>query len=98
METVDIYSERIKVEIKEENERAARAQVKFEQDMAYQQTLEADRRKEAVKKQQEMALAAERERIETEKAEQEAIKEANRQDVYLFYQITIDIMKNSNYI
>lgn len=80
METVELYSDQLRIEIREENERAAREQVKYEQDMAYQETLEADQAKEAAKQQKEMALAAERKRLESEKAEQQAIKEANRQE------------------
>ncbi|XP_055385315.1 FAS-associated factor 1 [Condylostylus longicornis] len=78
METVEMYSEHIRVEVREETERALREQVKYEQDMAYQQTLEADMAKEAAKKQKELALAAERKRLESEKAEQEAKKEIVR--------------------
>lgn len=80
METVELYSEHVRVEIREENERAEREQVKYEQDMAYQKTLEADMAKEAARRQKEMAIAAERKRLESEQADKEARREARRQE------------------
>lgn len=81
MESVEVYSTHIKDEIQEENERAARDQVKTEQDIAYQEALEIDMAKEEAKQQKERALAAERHRLESEKAEQEAHKEKLRMEV-----------------
>lgn len=78
METVEMYSEHVHVEVREENERAAREAVKYEQDMAYQETLEADMAKEAAKKQKEIAVAAERQRVESEKVQEDARRESIR--------------------
>lgn len=83
MEAAENNKEQLLVEVKEENDRAEREQVKYEQDMAYQLALEADQAKEAAKLQKEMSLAAERKRLESEKAEQDAAREANRLQVAL---------------
>ncbi|XP_005179507.1 FAS-associated factor 1 isoform X2 [Musca domestica] len=77
-EAVDMYNDHLKVEIAEEDARAARDQVKAEQDMAYEQTLQADIAKEAARRQKEAAIAAERQRLESEKAEEEARRESIR--------------------
>ncbi|EDW02560.1 GH19823 [Drosophila grimshawi] len=76
IETTVMYEEQLQVEIREENERAARDQVKAEQDMAYEETLQADMAKEAAKRQKEAAQAAERKRIESERAEEDARRES----------------------
>lgn len=73
-----MYSEQQRTDIREEDERAAREQVKFEQDVAYKESLEADRAKEEAKKQKELMQATERKRIDTEKAEAEAKREEIR--------------------
>lgn len=73
-----MYEEQLQGEIREENERAARDQVKAEQDMAYEETLQADMAKEAAKRQKEAAQAAERKRIESERAEEDARRESIR--------------------
>lgn len=73
-----MYNDHLKVEIAEEDARAARDQVKAEQDMAYEQTLQADIAKEAARRQKEAAIAAERQRLESEKAEEEARRESIR--------------------
>ncbi|XP_055702324.1 FAS-associated factor 1 [Phlebotomus papatasi] len=78
MESIDLYTEQQRVEIREESERAAREQVLMEQDMAYRESLEADRAKEEAKKRREQMLATERKRLESEKAEQEARRIAIR--------------------
>lgn len=77
-ESVDMYNDHLKVEIAEEDARAARDQVKAEQDMAYQETLQADIAKEAAKRQKEAAVVAERQRLESEKAEENARRESIR--------------------
>lgn len=92
MESVEVYSTHIKDEIQEENERAARDQVKIEQDIAYQETLQIDMAKEEAKQQKERALAAERHRLESEQAEQEAQKEKLRMEVS-FFEIFFNILK-----
>ena len=43
IQAVDVFTEQQRVEMREENERAARELVKREQDAAYQESLEADR-------------------------------------------------------
>lgn len=78
MESIQMYSELMQSEIRDENERAEREQVKMEQDAAYKESLEADRKKEEVKRQKEIAIATERQRIESEQAELEAKREAIR--------------------
>ncbi|KAL7737615.1 hypothetical protein ACLKA6_007725 [Drosophila palustris] len=77
-DTTVLYEEQLQGEIREENERAARDQVKAEQDMAYEETLQADMAKEAAKRQKEAAQAAERKRIESERAEEDARRESIR--------------------
>ncbi|XP_023307578.2 FAS-associated factor 1 [Lucilia cuprina] len=78
LESVEMYNQHLQGEISEEDARAARDQVKAEQDMAYQETLQADIAKEAAKRQKEAALAAERQRLESEKAEEDARRESIR--------------------
>ncbi|SPP73937.1 FAS-associated factor 1 isoform X1 [Drosophila guanche] len=78
IETTAMYEEQLQVEIRQEDERAARDQVKAEQDMAYEETLQADMAKEAAKSQKAAAQAAERKRIESERAEENARRESIR--------------------
>ncbi|XP_017835852.1 FAS-associated factor 1 isoform X2 [Drosophila busckii] len=78
IETTVLYEEQLQGEIREEDERAARDQVKAEQDMAYEATLQADMAKDAAKRQKEAAQAAERKRIESERAEEDARRESIR--------------------
>lgn len=73
-----MYNEHLQVEIAEDDARAARDQVKAEQDMAYQEALQADIAKETAKRQKEAALAAERQRLLSEKAEEDARRESLR--------------------
>lgn len=80
MDTMKLYSDQREIEVREESERAAREMVKMEQDAAYRESLEADRRKEEAKLQKERAIATERKRLESERQEIEAIREANRLD------------------
>lgn len=78
MDTIKMYSDQRDIEIHEEDERAARELVKMEQDAAYRESLEADKRKEEAKKQKERAMVTERIRLESERQEIEAIRESNR--------------------
>ncbi|XP_043645674.1 FAS-associated factor 1 isoform X2 [Drosophila teissieri] len=78
IETCEMFEEQLQVEIRQEDERAARDQVKAEQDMAYQETLQADMAKDAAKRQKEAAQLAERKRIESERAEEDARRESIR--------------------
>lgn len=78
MDTIKFYSDQREVEVREEDERAARELIKIEQDAAYHESLEADRRKEEEKQQKERAIAFERERLESERHEIEMIREINR--------------------
>lgn len=78
MDTIKFYSDQREVEVREEDERAARELIKIEQDAAYHESLEADRRKEEEKQQKERAIAFERERLESERHEIEMIREMNR--------------------
>nr|CAH7758970.1 unnamed protein product [Callosobruchus chinensis] len=81
IECVEVFSEHQRVEIREEAERAEREMVKLEQDLAYRESLEADRAKEEAKRNQERAEHEARRRQESEKAETEAKKEAYRKEV-----------------
>lgn len=63
IQSVEMFSEQQRVEVAEEDERAARESVKREQDEAYQLSLEADRAKQEAKRQSE----ANKQRQEEEK-------------------------------
>lgn len=80
MDTIKLYSGQRDVEVREEDERAARELVKMEQDAAYHESLEADRRKEEEKKQKEREIASERQRLESERQEIEMVREMNRME------------------
>ena len=84
-----MYKLQLKDEIREEDERAERDQVKAEQDLTYRETLEADMAKEAAKRQKEAAIAAERKRIESEQAEEDAKRESIRLVVCTSHKTTI---------
>lgn len=94
LESVEMYNEHLQVEIAEEDARAARDQVKAEQDMAYQETLQADIAKEAVKRQKEAALAAERQRLESEKVTEDARRESIR--LVVSWKVLKVIIKNKH--
>lgn len=81
IECVEVYTEHQSVEIKEEAERAERELVKWEQDMAYRESLEADRAKEEARQRQEREQQETKRRIENEQAETAAKKEAHRKEV-----------------
>uniref|UniRef100_A0A1Q3G262 Putative regulator of the ubiquitin pathway n=1 Tax=Culex tarsalis TaxID=7177 RepID=A0A1Q3G262_CULTA len=78
MEASDMYAEQLKIELREENERLAREQVKLEQDAAYRESLEADRAKQEAKRQKELMMQTERRRLESERADAEAKREQIR--------------------
>uniref|UniRef100_A0A1B6DVE3 UBX domain-containing protein n=1 Tax=Clastoptera arizonana TaxID=38151 RepID=A0A1B6DVE3_9HEMI len=78
IQAVDVFSEHLKQEIKEEDERTARAMIKLEQDHAYQASLAIDRAKEEAKREQELKETLEKKRLELERQEDEAKKEAER--------------------
>lgn len=78
MEASDMYAEQLKIELREENERSAREQVKLEQDAAYRESLEADRAKQEAKRQKELMVQSERRRMESERADAEAKREMIR--------------------
>lgn len=78
MEASDMYGEQLKIELREENERLAREQVKLEQDAAYRESLEADRAKQEAKRQKELMMQNERQRLESERADAEAKREMIR--------------------
>lgn len=79
IDTMNMYGEQRDVEVREENERAAREAVKMEQDEAYQESLDADRRKEETKREREREEASERQRVATEERETAELREAARQ-------------------
>lgn len=81
IEAVEVFTEHQKVEVREEEERAAREMVKWEQDMAYRESLEVDRAKEEARKMQEREETEKRQKIEFQQAKEAAEKEALRQQV-----------------
>lgn len=81
IEAVEVFTQHQRVEIREEEERAEREFVKWEQDMAYNESLEADRAKEEAKRAQEEAEIMERTRIENEIQMIKERKEAERREV-----------------
>ncbi|CAH1169526.1 unnamed protein product [Phaedon cochleariae] len=81
IECVEVFTEHQRVESKEEEERAERELVKFEQDMAFRESLEADRAKEEAKRMQERAETEAKRKQENEQAETAAKKEAFRKQV-----------------
>lgn len=80
IEARETYQEQLTVEIREEEERLARERVKMEQDVAYEESLLADRAKEEARRQKELMLATERKRLESEQAELDAEKERIRSE------------------
>lgn len=81
IEAVEVFGQHQKVEIREEQERAERELVKWEQDQAYRESLEADRAKEEARRQQVEAETRAKKKIELEKAQEEAKREAFRKQV-----------------
>nr|WMZ41597.1 FADD protein [Altica viridicyanea] len=81
IECVEVFTEHQRVEIKEEEERAEREMVKLEQDLAYHESLTADRAKEEAKRLQEQEENEIKKRLECERAISEAKKEAFRKEV-----------------
>lgn len=79
IQAVDVFTEQQRQEVKEEEERTVREMIKIEQDQAYQASLEIDRAKEEAKQQQILFETQEKKRIENERLEAEAKKEAERQ-------------------
>ncbi|XP_014254011.1 FAS-associated factor 1-like isoform X2 [Cimex lectularius] len=71
---VDMYSELQENEIKEEEERAVRQQIKTEQDHAFQQSLLMDRAKDEAKKQKLMLESQEEMRKKQEKEAEERMR------------------------
>ncbi|XP_041984651.1 FAS-associated factor 1 [Aricia agestis] len=77
-EAAERFAARRAEDARVERERDARQRVKREQDEAYQRSLEADRAKDEIKKQQELEKTQEIERAESERIQEEARKEALR--------------------
>ncbi|RVE51396.1 hypothetical protein evm_003951 [Chilo suppressalis] len=78
MEALERFASQRDEDARLERERDARQMVKREQDEAYQQSLEADRAKEEIKKQQELERNQELERAESERLMEAAKQEAMR--------------------
>ncbi|XP_034835338.1 FAS-associated factor 1 [Maniola hyperantus] len=78
VEALERFAAQKEEDAKMERERDARQRVKREQDEAYQRSLEADRAKEEVKKQQELERNQELERAESERLMEAAKNEAMR--------------------
>lgn len=81
IEAVEVFTEHQRVEMREEQERAERELVKWEQDQAYRESLEADRAKEEAKRNKEQAEIEARVRRESEHAEELRKKEEHRSQV-----------------
>ncbi|KAK3927093.1 FAS-associated factor 1 [Frankliniella fusca] len=81
LEAIEVFQHQQSLDLKDEEERAARELIKVEQDRAYQASLAVDRAKEESKKQQEMLEEQERERSQREKEEMENLREAQRQQL-----------------
>ncbi|XP_065225467.1 FAS-associated factor 1 isoform X2 [Planococcus citri] len=78
IQTVDMFSEQQITECKEEEQRNARDMIKFEQDQAYQESLEVDRAKFEAKRKQEQLELEEQQKVESAKQQEAAKKEAHR--------------------
>lgn len=78
MMNLDTFNEQMKIEIREENERAAREDLIKEQQLAYEESLLADRAKEEERLRKELHEASEREKLENERMVFEALKEEER--------------------
>ncbi|KAG5682038.1 hypothetical protein PVAND_011429 [Polypedilum vanderplanki] len=76
----DAFNEQMKIDIREENERAARESLLLEQQQAYQESLLADRAKEEERLRLEKMMENERQKQESELADKLAKKEADRRD------------------
>ncbi|XP_074644046.1 FAS-associated factor 1-like [Tubulanus polymorphus] len=88
IQAVDVFQAQQSAEIKEENEREMREQVKQEQDQAYEESLKADREKAEIKKkeeerilQEEMEEEARKHAEQMKQQEEDMLKEARRQSV-----------------
>lgn len=80
MMNADSFNEQMKIDIREENERAARESLLQEQQQAYQESLLADMAKEEERLRLERMLENERQKQESELADKRAKKEADRKD------------------
>ncbi|XP_063227416.1 FAS-associated factor 1 isoform X2 [Bacillus rossius redtenbacheri] len=78
IQAVDVFTDQQTLEVREEEERNAREMVKMEQDVAYEQSLAADRAKEEAKRSQELLECQEREKREMKEQKEAQLKEANR--------------------
>lgn len=78
IEVVEVFNDNQRTELQEEQERAERELVKWEQDMAYNQSLEADRAKDELKRRQAEAELNERKRLEYETELAKQRKESHR--------------------
>lgn len=72
--TIDIFTEKLEADIQNEEERAARDRIKYEQDMAYQESLILDKAKEESRKQQQILESLEAQRLKQEEEKREAEK------------------------
>lgn len=90
----DAFSEQMKIEIREENERNEREVLMQEQQRAYQESLLADRAKEEEKMRIEKIMESERQKQESERLQIEAKKEADRKSTYIH--ILVNFFKNLN--
>lgn len=81
VQAVEVFTEQQRIDMKEEEDRAARERVKMEQDAAYQESLAADRAKEEAKRRQELMESKEKERKQILRQEIELIREAYRLEI-----------------
>ncbi|KAK7501481.1 hypothetical protein BaRGS_00007285 [Batillaria attramentaria] len=88
LHAVDVFTEQKNLDIAEERERMHREMIKQEQDIAYQESLEADRKKAEAAREVEEQQRQERERQlalelaeERKRREEEAVKEAIKESI-----------------
>jgi len=74
----EMFEEQRGTEVMEENAREAREAIKTEQDIAYEMSLQADRAKAEARREEEDRVRTERQRVESIKAQEDALKEAVR--------------------
>lgn len=79
---VEFFTQIQQSEIKNEEERCLRENIKVEQDRAYEASLLADRAKEEAKRQHESLLQKEEQQMKRQKEEEEARREAERKTVF----------------
>ncbi|KAL8568872.1 hypothetical protein ACOMHN_061448 [Nucella lapillus] len=88
LHAVDVFTNQKESDILEERERMAREMIKQEQDQAYQESLQADRKKAEAAREEEVQQLQEQQRLiaiqaeeERKRQEEEAVKEAIKESI-----------------